>query len=145
MTDHNSVQYALRGSVTAAQTLVNPTEFGGRVRIAYAKLAASGQTLAQNDRVKLFDLPKGARPLLLRTKYGAFGASVTLDIGYGALDASTENVWESALDISAAGSTLGWVDDDTPLTADVTAYAQLEGANPADDKDLEVWLLWALD
>lgn len=147
MTDHNSVQVARRGSHTAVQTLNQPYEVGGRVRSLYASITASAQTLAQNDRIYLFDLPANAQPQLLRTKYGAFGASVTLDIGYGAADAATEDDFEAALDISSAGSTLGWCDsgDVISTTAKTPVYAHFEGANPADDKVLEVWLYYVLD
>jgi len=147
MTDINSIQVARRGSTTAVQTLNSPWEVSGKLRVAYGKIAASAQTIAQNDRVYLFDLPPNAAPLLLRTKYGAFGASVTLDVGYGAADASTENAFESALDISAAGSTFGFCDDASVVstTATTAVYAQFEGANPADDKDLEVWLFYAVE
>ena len=67
-----------------------------------------------------------------------FGASVTLDIGWS----GDENALESALDVSSAGA-MNWtaVDDSTPLTAAKTLQAHFEGANPADDQSLEVWLL----
>lgn len=140
MTTFDSDQYAKRGSVTAAADMLEPFEGGGRVRVLYAKHTGD-TTLAQNDIINLFVLPKNAVPLLLRTAYGAFGANVTLDVGWS----GDEDALEAALDVSSASSTFGFVDDATQVTADKIVQAKLEGANPADDKDLEVWLFYVLD
>lgn len=150
MSDQNSTQYAKSNVAstlpTAAKTYTSPEEFGGKLRVAYANFAASGYTWAQNDRGVCFKLPAYSTPLLYVAKYGAFGASVTLDIGYGVLDASTENTFKSALDISSAGTTgPACIADPTKLTSDTVVYVQFEGANPADDKQLEIWIYYVID
>jgi hypothetical protein len=71
--------------------------------------------------------------------FGAFGASVTLDLGYS----GDEDAFEAALDISAAGVSFLPVDDFTPLTAKQTIQAKLEGANPADNVGLKVIMAYA--
>lgn len=142
MTTHNSVQYALKASQTSAGTPLKPVYNRGKVRVSYGSIVASGQTLAENDLIKLFDLPAGAVPLYYMARNGAFGASVTMDIG----TSSTQDLYEAAVSISAA-SQLGPtpLDNNDILTAKTTIYAKLEGANPADDKALEIWLYWAIE
>lgn len=143
MTAHNSQQYASRGSVSAAVDPLAPNVSGGRIRQKYAKLAASAQTLAQNDTINLFRLPKGAKPLFYMSKHGAFGASVTMSLG----TSGSASLYENAVSISAAGGQFLALDDTAIITTDggIVIQALLEGANPADDKDLEVWFFYTLD
>lgn len=138
MATHNSTYYKpATVARTAADDKLEPAQ-NGVMRVFYGKMTASAQTLAQDDFVNMFDLPAGCTPCFYKLAYGAFGASVTLDIGWS----GDENALESALDVSSAGA-LNWtaVDDSTPLTAAKTLQAHFEGANPADDQSLEVWLL----
>jgi hypothetical protein len=138
MATFNSTQYAQ----TQASPVdpLDPTELEGRVRVAFADLPSShGNTLAQNDLINLFDLPKGARPLWLMTVFGAFGTSVTLDVGYN----GDENAFEDGLDISAAGTSFTAVDDFTVLSAKQTVQAALKDANPADNVGLTVIMGYA--
>lgn len=146
MADFNSVQYGKRGSLVRAPDFLSPIELSGRIRMAYADYV-DNNVLAQNDRVLLFDLPAGARPLFYIVWHGAFGASTTLDIGYGALDAATENAFASALDVAAAGVKFGAVPTggQAPLPSDVTVAIQFEGANPSDTADISVMLAFAID
>lgn len=139
MTTWNSTQYGNIPSLTAAGSPI-AAAFGGKatnIRTKYAKLEAT-VGLAQNDLVNLFTLPAGVIPIAHVTTYGAFGASVTLDIGWS----GDENALESGLDVATAGTTLALVDDATPLAAAKIVQAKFEGANPADDKTLEIWLIY---
>lgn len=143
MTAHNSIQYASRGSVSAAVDPLKPNVSGGRIRQKYGKIAASAQTLAQDDTINLFKLPKGAKPLFYMSKHGAFGASVTMSLG----TSGSASLYENAVSISAAGGQFLALDDTAEITTDggIVIQALLEGANPADDKDLEVWFFYTLD
>jgi hypothetical protein len=146
MADFNSTQYAKKGSLVRAPDFLVPSELSGELRVAYADYTTD-QVLSQNDRIILFDLPRGARPLFYAVWHGAFGASVTLDIGYGALDAATENAFASALDVSAAGVKFAPVPTggQVPLTADVTVAIQFEGGNPSDTADISVAIYYVFD
>lgn len=118
------------------QQKLRPDEWGGEVRVAYFDWTADA---AQNDFVELTKLPLGSRILGGRLDFTAFGASVTLDIG----DETTENLFLSAKDVSAAGQSdfantvaLGLdsvvVAATTPKYAGfVTIQAKFEAANPA--------------
>lgn len=130
---------------TAAETKLNPAN-GQELRVAYAKITASSLTIAQNDFINLFDLPEGAIPMFIKYTDGVRGALATLDIGTIDLTAAAtvdEDRFEAAVDVSA-GATQNWlvVDDSTPLTAPATVRAKYEGANPADNVALEVWLAY---
>lgn len=121
----------------AVRDLLKPSEIEGRVRVAYAKMTGD-QTLAQNDTVTLFTLPKGARPLAFGGVSGAFGASVTFDIGKSAGAAE----FVAAVDISAAAQFVRTSLDLSALTADTLVYGSFEGANPADNVNIEVYCLY---
>lgn len=146
MADFPSDQYAGKGSLTQAPDFLVPSELSGEVRIAYADYTTDNVN-AQNDRVILFDLPAGARVIAYAVWHGAFGASVTLDIGYGALDAATENAFANALDVAAAGVKFGAVPTggQLPLATDVTVAAQWEGGNPSDTANMSIALLYVID
>lgn len=140
MATFNSTQYAQRATANAVGTPLNANLDGGKIRRKYATLPAT-VGLAQNDLVNLFVLPKGAIPIAYVARYGAFGASVTLDIGYSGAEAT----FKSALDVSAAGVTMAATLGNVALTADTIVQAKFEGANPADDKVLEVELWYVVD
>jgi hypothetical protein len=146
MADFNTTQFAKRGSLVRAPEFLVPSEISGELRVAYADYTTD-QVLAQNDRIVLFELPKGARVLFYIVWHGAFGASTTLDIGYGALDATTENAFASALDVAAAAVKFGAVPTggQVPLTADQIVYAQFEAANPSDTADISIALVYVID
>lgn len=101
---------------------------------------------AQNDTFVIGRLTKGTRILSSsKVKHGAFGASVTMDVGVR--DATTGTVIDAdglaaALNVAAAGTKevsggallqpAGYI-----CTADVVVYATLAGANPTDDIQAE--------
>lgn len=118
----------------------------GQINVLVATTPATA-AWAQNDTFKVGTLLKGSR--ILRTSHfyhGAFGASVTLDLGVRA--ASDGTVIDAdglcaAIDVSAAGidqvkngallkAVNGYV-----TTQDVDIYATLAGANPTDDVQAE--------
>lgn len=147
MATHNSTYYKpATVARTSADVKLNPAK-GLTLRVEYAKITGGEQTLAQNDLVNLFDLPNGAIPHAYKLKAAVgtgFGASVTLDVGWS----GAENALISALDIHAAGSgvNVGWTllgaGPSDPLTAYRQVQAKFEGANPADNQDLEIWLAY---
>jgi hypothetical protein len=138
-----STYYRMQPGSPTVATLQPEANYGsepGRVlRVAYAKITANVLTLAQNDLVSLFDLPAYVMPMYQRLEWGAFGSSVTLDIGFD----GDENAFESGLDISSAG-VQNWalVDDASELTAIKVVQAKFEAANPADTVDFEYWLMY---
>lgn len=139
MATFNATEYAAIYA-TLPNVKQKTTLYGARVHYREANVPAI-VGLAQNDLVNLFTLPKGARPLMYALTFGAYGSSVTLDIGWS----GDEDALESALDISSAGA-VAWkaVDDDSLLTAEKTVQAKFEGGNPDDTKTLRVQLLYIL-
>ena len=140
MASFDGTQYA---DITAGNFL-NPTEIGGRVRVAYFDIPAI-TGLAQNDTVNLTKLPIGARVIGGRLDHGAYGASVTLSIGYTGSTAK----FLSAADISGAGqkdlaNTLA-LNMGFKLTASLTIFATFAGANPSDTAVLNGYLLYVVD
>lgn len=137
---------------TVARTAVGSlpvSAYNGIVKCAYAKYTAGSATLAQNDYIELFDLPAYAIPHSVKYVFGAFGSSVTLDIGdieLGSAATVDENKFESAVDVSSASASAGFlaVDDTAPNDQPTRVRAKLEGADPADTTgvDLEVWMLY---
>lgn len=138
-------------------------ELHGRVRIAYfqfrADRDAAALVVAQNDDVRLCQLPAGARLIGGEFKHGAFGASVTLDIGLRALDGSgyldklntvadDPDALATNLDIAAAG--FKDVFEETPYILyetekELEVYALFEGANPADNIELAGYVFYVVD
>lgn len=116
----------------------------GRVRTSYAKFT-SGEVLAQNDRILLFKLPAGCRVIQWASRSEAFGASVVMDLG---TDATPARIADN-VDIAAAGVdsgfSLSWDILPGQGGSEVSIYATLAGANPADNADLEVLVTWVLD
>jgi len=141
MADFNSTQAARQSATPPEFTPVYDANF--KVQGKRGVLPAShGNTLAQNDRIKLFDtkLEADARPLFLKISNGAFGASVVLDIGTTA----NPNAIVDGLDISAAST--GQLVVSLQVDAFGSAqdiYATLAGANPADNVGLDVELFYA--
>ena len=141
MATFNSTQFANGIADPVVQN--PPTDDEGRVRWKFATLPANhGNTLAQDDFINLFKLPKDCRPLEILRTNGAFGASVTLDVGFS----GDEDAFESAVSVAAAQTTpvLGVVDDISVLTSEVTVQAKLEGANPPDDQELTIGISYVM-
>jgi len=61
---------------------INPNEYAGRVRIAYALYEAS--SLSAGDVMEMFNLPNGARILEGTLTHDALGSSTTLSVGHAA-------------------------------------------------------------
>lgn len=141
MATHDSVQFAKLGSVTKSAEPIEANEAGGIVRVLHANHDNATATLAENDLVNLFKLPRGARPLQLHVTHGAFGAGVTMDIGWS----GDEDALESAIDVAAAGVAFGWSNDLSKVTAEKTVQAKFEGGNPVDSVDFDIWLMYVLD
>lgn len=138
-------------------------ELHGRVRMAYFQFLASrdavGAVVAQNDDVRLCQLPAGARLLGGQFKHGAFGATVTLDIGLRALDGSgyldkaltvadDPDALATNLDIAAAG--FKDVFEETTYLfyeteKELEVYALFEGANPSDAVELSGYVQYVVD
>ncbi len=137
MASFNSKQYAKQLSVPPVAMF--PTEFEGRVRVAYAQLVGGEQVLNTNDDVRLFVLPAGSRPLLFIVNHGAFGTGVTLDIG----TSPGANTFVSGLSVAAAGRVATVPLTLAVLANDTLVHATFKSANPADDQSLEVICLYA--
>lgn len=140
-------------------------ELHGRVRIAvFAFLAsrdAGAGVVAQNDDVRLCQLPSGARILSGELTHGAFGAGTVLDIGLRALDnsgfinklntvADISDCLATDLDVSAAATTTKRAFEDMPFflyetEKEVEVYATFQGANPADNVELKGYILYVVD
>jgi hypothetical protein len=118
----------------------------GKVSVLVATTPATA-AWAQNDTFLIGVIPKGSR--ILRTSkvyHGAFGASVTMDVGTRAAGGGTvidADGLAAALNVAAAGvkdinggaqssAVNGYV-----TTADVDVYATLAAANPTDDIQAE--------
>ena len=123
---------------------VNVNEWGGRLRVAYFSVAAI-TGLAQNDLVNLTKVPAKARVIGGRIDHGAYGASVTLDIGIS----GDSDKYLSALDISSAGqsdiaNTLA-LNQGVATTVEETIQALFEAANPSDVVVMSGYLLYVID
>ena len=102
---------------------------------------------AQNDTFSTgVIIPKGSRILRSGKVYhGAFGASVTMDIGVRGTDGTVIDAdgLAAALNVAAAGTkdinggALVAAVNGYVLTQDVEVYATLAGANPTDDIQAE--------
>lgn len=138
MPEFNSTQ--ISGMSASPKTKVAPTDNGALCVLVATTPAVAAW--AQNDTFVVGVIPKGSRILSSsKVKHGAFGASVTMDVGVR--DATTGAVIDAdglaaALNVAAAGTKeisggalvqpTGYI-----TTADVTVYATLAGANPTDN------------
>lgn len=132
----DSLQYAKTQQTPI--TKLTPNEFGGEVRVAYAKWDSDDGSLDNGDTVNLFRLPSGARILSVGAVFGAFGSSVVLDVGTG----GTADLFAADVDVSGAGTYLAASDSLDALSDDTLLIATLSGADPADDADLEVFVTY---
>jgi hypothetical protein len=117
----------------------------GRVQVLIAATPAAA-AWAQNDTFVIGTLPKGSR--ITRDSnvwHGAFGSSVTMDVGIRGVDGTVVDAdgLAAALNVAAAGTKQvnggallnqvnGYV-----CPQDVVIYATLAGANPTDDIQAE--------
>jgi len=161
MARHNSKQVAQWEAV--GQGPLKPNELHGRKRIAYFQFQGNRDgislVVAQNDDVRLCQIPAGARITGGKIKFGAFGASTTLDIGLRGLDnsgyidnaltvADDPDALATNLDVSAAG-----VADMFEESAyfcyetekELEVYALFEGANPSDSVELIGFIEYVVD
>jgi len=161
MARHDSKQIKQWEAVGHAPLKAN--ELHGRVRMAYfqfkADRDAAGAVVAQNDDVRLCNIPSGARLIGGTVTHGAFGASVTVDFGLRAADnsgfldkagtvADDPDAIATNLDVAAAGSKvlfeeLAYLHYETEKELEL--YVLFEGANPADNVELAGHLLYVVD
>lgn len=89
-----------------------------------------GFTLAQNDIIQMVKVPLGAIVTDVTLLTGALGTSVTADVG----DGDTEDLYISAVDVSAASCTrlesVGLAGVPKVYAAEDTIDIKLEAANP---------------
>lgn len=139
MATFDGTQYGQKATLSTAGTPLSRSVHRGAVRVYRADFPAT--VIAQNDLVNLFDVGPGVttgewRPLWVNVEHGAYGASVTLDVGWtGNTDAIV-----SALDIAAAGTSYLFSAETALVTGVQTIQALFEGADPADDQTLAVTL-----
>ena len=142
---------------------IKSNELHGRVRIAYFQFKgtrdAAALVLAENDVVRLCQLPAGARLIGGTIKFGAFGASVVLDLGLRALDdsgfidadgsvADDPDAIATNVDVSAAG-TASLFEETAYLfyetEKEIELYCTFQGANPSDSAELFGTVLYVVD
>jgi hypothetical protein len=142
MAEINSRQ--ITGLTTSPKTKVAPYD-DAQIRVFVATTPAAA-AWAQNDTFKICDVPKGTRILSSsKVKHGAFGASVTMDVGTRQTSDGTvldADGLAAALNVAAAGTKeisggaqlqpAGFI-----CTVDTTIYATLAAANPTDDAQAE--------
>ncbi|NBB92344.1 MAG: hypothetical protein GVY32_04150 [Gammaproteobacteria bacterium] len=132
----DSLQYAKTQATPVSK--LQPNEFGGEIRVAYAKWDSDNGALGNGDTVNLFRLPKGSRVLAVGAVFEAFGSSVVLDVGTG----GTADLFAADVDVSTAGSYHEASDSLEALSDDTLLIATLSGADPADNADLEVFVYY---
>ena len=141
MADFNTTQAARQDATPIEFTPVYDANF--KLQGKRGTLPADhGFTLAQNDRIKLFDtkLEADVRPMFLIVRNGAFGASVTLDIG--TTDDPDALVDGLAVATANTGQVVVSLQSDAFGTAE-DIFATFIGANPADNVLLDVELVYA--
>lgn len=142
MAEFNSAEFAAFNTPEGN----NVRDWGGRVRMAYWSVPAI-VGLAQDDTVLLTKLPAKARVLEGRIEFGAYGASVTLDIGVKS--PLVVDKYLNGADISAAGE-LDIANDRALNMGQVTTAAEdviatFLDANPSDVVTMSGWLLYVID
>lgn len=165
MAQHDSKQIKQWEAQGHAPLMVN--ELHGRMRIAYfqfqADRDATGAVVAQNDTVRLCQIPAQARLVGGQIKHGAFGASVTLDLGLRGLDnsgtitikatgdggtADDPDAIATDLDIAAAGQKALFEEPAYLFyltEKELELYCKFEGANPADNVELSGCIFYVVD
>jgi len=151
MATTNSTQY---GNTVAVPPVMNAVhEAHGRVRVAAFDYTQSGAGTA-GDYVNLVKLPAGAiRVLSVYVAFSAFGASRTLDLGYGAYTALSNGATVAAdadgisanTDISGAGSVTSVANDQVSSTDGVLVTAQVNDGTLPDAATLNGYVLYVVD
>lgn len=149
MPEFDSRQLAGRESTPPVKV---PPYDHGRVQVAVATTPATA-AWAQNDTWNTgIIIPKGAR--ILRSgqfQHGAWGSSVTADVGIRALSDGTVidvDGIADGLDIAAAGAkalnsgSLFTNGASNVMTQDVEVYVTLLSANPTDNAQAEIEIHW---
>lgn len=142
---------------------LDANEHRGKVRVSHfqfqADRDATGAAAAQNDDVELCRIPAHARLLDGFVKHAAFGTSVVLDVGLKALNgdgyldeadtvADDPDAIATDVNIAAAGSFSLF--EETAYRMYVTEKelvltCKFEGANPADNVELEGYISYSVE
>lgn len=142
MPEFQSTQIA---GLSAVPKVKAPPSDHGQLHVIVATTPAVA-AWAQNDTFLVARLVKGTRILSSsKVKHGAFGASVTMDVGVRGVNGGTvidADGLAAALNVAAAGTkeiSGGALVQPTGYlcTADVDVYATLAGANPTDNIQAE--------
>lgn len=151
MATTNSTQY---GNTVAVPPVMNAVhEAHGRVRVAAFDYTQSGAGTA-GDLVNLVQLPAGAiRVLSVYVAFSAFGASRTLDLGYGAYtelsDGSTTAADADAISantsIATAGNVTSVANDQVSSTDGLLVTAQVNDGTLPDAATLNGYVLYVVD
>lgn len=143
---------------------LKPNELGGRKRIAYfsfkADRDAASAVVAQNDSVNLCNIPAGARLIGGKVRSGAFGASVTLDLGLkgadgsGYLDVAATSVADDpdavATNVDISSAVVFELFEEPAYRyyeteKELILTCLFEGANPADNVELAGHIEYVVD
>lgn len=108
-------------------TLLDGRQFNAQV-VAY-RIAHPSTDFAENDTLKLFKLYRPMIPQFIMVDHGAFGSSVTLDIGDNASTPDPDR-FVVGLDISAAGRSINPVLDQSVMLPGEELVASFLDANP---------------
>lgn len=150
MAEFDSRQITARAATPPVKT--NPYD-NGQINVLIATTPATA-AWAQNDTFEIGTIPKGARLLRSGKVYhGAFGASVTMDVGIRKASDGTvvdADGLATALNVAAAGvkdlnggsALAGVTVANIVATEDWVLYATLAGANPTDDIQAEFEIHW---
>lgn len=136
----------------AARTAASATGVGKMLATDVGKIMAitidspAVAAWAQNDTIASpVRIPKGAKPIGAIVKHGAFGTSVTLDVGLRNYDTGAAIDADGIVAARAVATAGGGFDNSgalclTPqqLSVDAQLYATLGGANPTDDVQLTI-------
>jgi len=151
MATTNSTQYGNTVAVPPVMNAVNAEH--GRVRVAAFDYTQAAQGSAGDD-VNLVKLPAGSiRVLSVYVAFSAFGASRTLDLGYGAIVELSDGTTTAAdpdgisanTDISGAGAVTSTANKTISSTEGVIVSAQVnDGTLPA-AATLNGYVLYVVD
>ena len=136
----NSTQYDK--TQTTPHTLMQPTEFGGYVKCAWATVES---TTDFDDTINLFTLPAGSRPVAGWVTADDEAACSTLSIGTAAsaagyMAATSIASGPTYLDMVATGGVL-WLGDQV-LSSDTLVLATIGGADLTGSSTITVWMLY---
>lgn len=139
MTDFHSNQSSTFVGPPTGHVKVN--EWGGRMRVAYSAYTTDDNVLAQNDRIRLNPVPKGARVLGFRFITTGMGSSVTGDVGTTA----DPDKYLANFDLASAGKGSAVSLTFAETTEEETLWLTLADANPTDTGDVHVLVEYVVD